>query len=198
MLKSRGFSVAKKMWKIVPKSKFFIGVSVTTKGVYGNTVPYPTKGMVEEKISEYFPEDLVIEKYNDEALNELVDQAAEIIYQRWIGKDYLFQNEPPLDYSEYSSKQIQVLKTCATVPYGTTLSYGELASKSGYVGAARFAGTCMAKTRFPILIPCHRITRASSLGKYGDDPNMKQMLLEREGIDVINLFRKKRKIKTPI
>jgi methylated-DNA-[protein]-cysteine S-methyltransferase len=186
------------MWKIVPKGKFFIGVSVTTQGVYGNTVPYQSKRTVKEKISKYFPEAQITEKYSEEALNELVDQAAEIIYQRWIGRDYSFQNEPPFDYSGYSEKQRQVLKTCAKVPYGTTLSYGELASKSGYVGAARFAGTCMAKTRFPILIPCHRITRANSLGKYGDDPNMKQVLLEKEGIDVINLFRKKRKIQTPI
>ncbi|MHA1978854.1 MAG: MGMT family protein [Candidatus Hodarchaeales archaeon] len=190
--------MSEKLWKIIQKGKFFIGVCVTSHGVYGNTVPYSTRAKVEEKIAEYFPDEKVVENYTEESFNDLTEEAAEIIHQRWIGKDYLFQNEPTFDYSGYSHKQIQVLKTCANVPYGTTLSYGELATRSGFTGAARFAGTCMAKTRFPILIPCHRITRANSLGKYGDDPNMKRVLLEKEGIDVINLFRKKRKIKTPL
>ena len=93
---------------------------------------------------------------------------------------------------------LSVLKTCGQVPHGTTLSYGELASKAGFQGAARFAGTCMAKTRFPIIFPCHRITRANSLGNYGDDPDMKRRLLEREGIETATLFKKKRRIKTPL
>ena len=190
--------MSEKSWKIIQKGKFFIGVCVTSQGVYGNTVPYSTRARVQEKITEYFPNDKVVENYTEESFNELSEKAGEIIHQRWIGKDYLYQKEPSFDYSGYSQKQIQVLKTCADVPYGTTLSYGELATKSGLIGAARFAGTCMAKTRFPILIPCHRITRANSLGKYGDDPDMKLVLLEKEGVDVINLFRKRRKIQPPL
>ncbi len=186
------------IWTIVKNDKFFIGVCITSKGVFGNTVPYRTKAIVEEKIAKYFPESKVVTNYDNEAYNELVEETAEIIYQRWIGKDYLVQNKLPLDYGGYSHKQVQVLKTCMHVPYGTTLSYGELAAKSGFEGAARFAGTCMAKTRFPILIPCHRITRANSLGKYGDDPNMKRVLLEKEGIDVLGLFRKTRKMDSPL
>ncbi|PWI48515.1 hypothetical protein CEE45_06420 [Candidatus Heimdallarchaeota archaeon B3_Heim] len=190
--------MSKTEWKIVQKDNFFIGVCITTRGVFGNTVPYRTRVTVEEKIAKYFPESKVVANYDNESYNGLVEETAEIIYQRWIGKDYLVQNQLPLDYRGYSKKQVQVLKTCTSVPFGTTLSYGELAAKSGFEGAARFAGTCMAKTRFPILIPCHRITRANSLGKYGDDPHMKKVLLEREGIDVINLFRKTRKIISPL
>lgn len=190
--------MSEKKWKIIQKGDFFIGICVTSKGVYGNTVPHPSRATVEEKIERFFPSGQIITNYDNAELNDLADKAAEIIHQRWLGKDYLFREEPPFDYSGYSPKQIQVLRTCAEVPYGTTLSYGELATNSGFIGAARFAGTCMAKTRFPILIPCHRITRANSLGKYGDDPDMKRVLLEQEGVDTINLFRKKRKIHTPL
>ena len=131
-------------------------------------------------------------------MNKLANDVGELIVQRWLGKDYNLEYKIPIDFTGYSSNQVQVLKACGTVPYGTTLSYGQLASKAGFEGAARFAGTCMAKTRFPIIFPCHRITRANSLGKYGDDPEMKRVLLEREGIDTHSLFKRKRRIETPL
>jgi methylated-DNA-[protein]-cysteine S-methyltransferase len=131
-------------------------------------------------------------------LNELADDTAGLIVQKWLGRDFNLPYEIPIDFSGYSQNQIQILKTCGQVPYGSTLSYGELASRAGFQGAARFAGTCMAKTRYPIIYPCHRITRANSLGKYGDDPDMKRRILEREGVETATLFKKKRQIKTPL
>ena len=185
-------------WIIIQKDEFFIGVSLSTKGVYGNTFPYLSKEIVKEKIAKYYSEATIVDSYDSQKLNELADDIAGLIFQRWLGKDYNLSYEIPVDFTGYSKNQIQVLKTCGQVPHGTTLSYGELALKAGFQGAARFAGTCMAKTRFPIIFPCHRITRANSLGKYGDDPDVKRRILEREGVDTTTLFRKKRRIKTPL
>jgi len=185
-------------WTIIEKDKFFVGICLSIKGVYSNTIPYSSKVVVAEKIAKYFPEGKIVDAHGSQRLNDLANDVAELILQRWLGRDYNLTYEIPIDFTGYSQNQIQVLKTCGQVPYGTTLSYGKLASKSGFDGAARFAGTVMAKTRFPIIYPCHRITRASSLGKYGDDPDMKRRLLEREGIDTATLFKKKRRIKTPL
>ena len=183
---------------IIEKDKFFVGICLSTKGVYGNTIPYSSKVVVAENIAKYFPESIIVDTHGSQKLNDLAEDVAELIVQRWLGKDYNLTYEIPIDFTGYSNNQIQVLKTCGMVPHGTTLSYGQLAVKAGFEGAARFAGTCMAKTRFPIIYPCHRITRANSLGKYGDDPDMKRRLLECEGIDTATLFKKKRRIKTPL
>ncbi|MHA2029353.1 MAG: methylated-DNA--[protein]-cysteine S-methyltransferase [Candidatus Kariarchaeaceae archaeon] len=185
-------------WTIIQKDKFFVGVALSSKGVYGNTIPYSSRDMVQEKIAKYFSESRIVDTYESKELNNLAEDVAGLILQRWLGRDYNLSYEIPIDFTGYSQNQIRVLETCGQVPYGTTLSYGELASKAGFQGAARFAGTCMAKTRFPIIFPCHRITRANSLGKYGDDPDTKRRILEREGVDTTTLFRKKRRIKTPL
>ena len=194
----KNVNMSKAIWVIVQKDKFFVGVSLSTKGVYGNTIPYSSKVVVSEKIAKYFPESIIVDTYESKKLNDLANDAAELILQRWQGKDYNLAYDLPIDFTGYSDNQIQVLKACGMVPHGSTISYGKLASKAGFEGAARFAGTCMAKTRFPIIYPCHRITRANSLGKYGDDPDMKRRILEREGVETSTLFKKKKKIRTPL
>ena len=44
------------------------------------------------------------------------------------------------------------------MPYGETISYGELAAEVGRPGAARAVGTAMATNPLPIVVPCHRVT----------------------------------------
>ena len=46
---------------------------------------------------------------------------------------------------------------CRKIPYGKTLSYGQLAAKAGRPGAARAVGNHMAGNRTPIIVPCHRV-----------------------------------------
>lgn len=53
------------------------------------------------------------------------------------------------------------------VPYGETVTYGELAALAGAPGAARAAGTFCAHNRFGIVVPCHRVVAAGGLGGYG-------------------------------
>ena len=53
------------------------------------------------------------------------------------------------------------------VPSGTTISYQELAALAGNAKAARAVGTAMRKNPLPLLVPCHRVIRASGdLGGY--------------------------------
>ena len=66
---------------------------------------------------------------------------------------------------EMTPFQLSVANATRRIPYGTTLSYGELASLAGYPRAARAVGTVMSRNRFPILIPCHRVL--ASGGKLG-------------------------------
>lgn len=61
--------------------------------------------------------------------------------------------------------QERVLKVTRRIPYGKTLTYGELADRAGAPRAARAVGSVMASNRFPIVIPCHRVVAAG--GKLG-------------------------------
>ena len=45
-------------------------------------------------------------------------------------------------------------------PRGETRSYGELAAQCGSPGAARAVGQVMAKNRYPLVVPCHRVLAA--------------------------------------
>ena len=77
----------------------------------------------------------------------------------------------------------RVLKKCRKLPYGSTMSYGELAIKSGYPNAARAVGTTMKSNRFPIIIPCHRVVASTGIGGFSasDGPSTKRRLLAMEG-----------------
>ncbi|HKM40067.1 MAG TPA: methylated-DNA--[protein]-cysteine S-methyltransferase [bacterium] len=69
------------------------------------------------------------------------------------------------------------------VPYGQTISYGNLAIKSGYLGAARAVGSAMRVNPLPIFVPCHRVLRANgSIGNYGGGMDLKRRLLQLEGV----------------
>ena len=59
--------------------------------------------------------------------------------------------------------QRSVYQNCRRIPYGTIASYAELARRVGRPNAARAVGTCMAKNRIPLIIPCHRIVRADGV-----------------------------------
>jgi methylated-DNA-[protein]-cysteine S-methyltransferase len=46
------------------------------------------------------------------------------------------------------------------IPFGRTLTYGELAERVGEPGAARAVGKALGANPFPIVVPCHRVLGA--------------------------------------
>ena len=53
--------------------------------------------------------------------------------------------------------QRQVWAQLLDVPFGTTVSYGQLAERLGRSGAARAVGHANARNPIPIVVPCHRV-----------------------------------------
>jgi methylated-DNA-[protein]-cysteine S-methyltransferase len=81
--------------------------------------------------------------------------------------------------------QQRVWRELAKVPYGTTISYGELARRTGNAGAARAVGMANAKNPLPIVIPCHRVIgKNGTLTGFGGGLDVKQKLLALEGLDL--------------
>lgn len=51
----------------------------------------------------------------------------------------------------------RIQQACRRIPRGETRSYGELAAAAGSAGAARAVGQAMARNRYPLVVPCHRV-----------------------------------------
>ena len=88
----------------------------------------------------------------------------------------------PLDWRLIHGFQDKVLKATAAIPYGETLSYGEVAAEAGNPRAFRAAGTALGRNPLPLLVPCHRVLQSGGkVGNYGGGPEMKKALLKLEG-----------------
>lgn len=59
--------------------------------------------------------------------------------------------------------QKRVWNQLLKIPYGKTMSYGEIAEKAGNSKASRAVGNANNKNRIAVIIPCHRV-----IGSYGD------------------------------
>ncbi len=90
-----------------------------------------------------------------------------------------------VDPGRLTAFERRVVGQCRRIPYGETVSYGELAARSGSPGAARAVGNCMAANRIPLIIPCHRVVRADGRpGAYSapGGTRTKRRLLALEGV----------------
>lgn len=88
-----------------------------------------------------------------------------------------------LDLSWATPFQTGVAEALRAIPYGETVTYGELAALAGHPNAQRAAGTFCARNRFPLFVPCHRVLAADGLGSYGSlGLEYKRRLLELEGL----------------
>lgn len=87
-----------------------------------------------------------------------------------------------LDFSWTTPFSMAVYRALALIPFGLTVTYGELAALAGHSGAFRAVGTAMSKNRFLIIVPCHRVLAAGGkIGGFSSGLNMKRALLKAEG-----------------
>jgi len=78
--------------------------------------------------------------------------------------------------------QRRVWAALQEIPYGETISYGELARWVGSPGASRAVGSANGRNPVAIVVPCHRVIAADGgLGGYGGGLDRKTWLLEHEG-----------------
>lgn len=81
--------------------------------------------------------------------------------------------------------QRQVWAYLATIPYGETRSYGEIARHLQKPGASRAVGLANGANPLPIILPCHRVIGADgSLTGFGGGMAAKEHLLRLEGVPV--------------
>ena len=78
--------------------------------------------------------------------------------------------------------QRQVWLALADIPYGSTISYAQLAMRVGRPAAMRAVGAANGRNPLPIVLPCHRVIGADgSLTGFGGGLPTKRFLLQLEG-----------------
>lgn len=90
--------------------------------------------------------------------------------------------ELPLD-AEGTEFQHNVWGILSSIPFGDTVSYGQIATKLGNPGMARKVGQAVARNPLHILVPCHRVLGAGHrLAGYAGGLEAKRALLDLEQI----------------
>lgn len=74
--------------------------------------------------------------------------------------------------------QVKVWEALLTIPFGYTLSYGDIAGKIGKPSAARAVGSAVGRNPVAFIIPCHRVIRETGvLGNYHWGETRKKLLI---------------------
>ena len=108
---------------------------------------------------------------NDDVFAEVATQLGEY----FAGERTSFDVPMTLEGTDF---QRRVWAQLCTIPYGETISYGELARRVGNPKASRAVGSANGHNPVAVIVPCHRVIAADgSLGGYGGGLDRKVHLL---------------------
>ncbi len=107
-----------------------------------------------------------------------VGQAVKQLSEYFAGKRAEFDLPLAPEGTEF---QRTVWRNLQDIPYGETISYGELAKRVGNPKASRAVGAANGQNPIPIVIPCHRVIGANGkLTGFGGGLPTKEALLALE------------------
>ncbi len=112
--------------------------------------------------------------YNEKPLARACKQLGEY----FSGQRKSFDLPLQFDGTEF---QVSVLKALQDIPYGETVSYGEIARRIGKPKAVRAVGAANGRNPLPIVLPCHRVIGSTGdLTGFGGGLDTKEALLRLE------------------
>ena len=168
---SRGGKGATIKYTIVDSPLGRLLVAMTERGVCSVTMGDSDRSLEKALRSEFSEANI---ERDDGSLREIVSRVLK----------HLSGKEPHLDLSvdiRSTAFQRQVWEKLRAIPYGETVSYGDVAKALGKPGAVRAVGHACATNPVALVIPCHRVVREDrSLGGYRWGLERKQKLLLQE------------------
>jgi methylated-DNA-[protein]-cysteine S-methyltransferase len=115
------------------------------------------------------------ETYVRGAANAVITQ----LHEYFAGKRTAFDLPLNLKGTKF---QLAVWNELLRIPYGTTITYAELAQRIGRPAAVRAVGAANGANPIPVIVPCHRVIGSNgTLTGYGGGIERKQWLLALEG-----------------
>lgn len=116
----------------------------------------------------------------EEGTSEVIEKAVRQLDDFFAGKRKEF--DVPLLFVG-TDFQKTVWNELLKIPFGTTVSYGEMARRIGMPKAVRAVANANGANAISILAPCHRVIGSDhSLTGYGGGLDVKRTLLELEGV----------------
>jgi methylated-DNA-[protein]-cysteine S-methyltransferase len=113
--------------------------------------------------------------------SKVLDSASRELNEYFSGDRKKFSVPLDLEGTDFQKK---VWAELIKIPYGTTVSYREIATRIRSPKAVRAVGSANGKNPLCIVVPCHRVIAADGgLGGYSGGLKMKSKLLELEGLE---------------
>jgi methylated-DNA-[protein]-cysteine S-methyltransferase len=109
----------------------------------------------------------------------VLKETATQLEEYFVGERTDFDVPMELDGTEF---QRQVWDELGRIPFGETISYGELARRVGRPNGPRAVGQANGRNPIPIIVPCHRVLASNGIGGYGGGLKLKRALLALEGV----------------
>jgi methylated-DNA-[protein]-cysteine S-methyltransferase len=116
----------------------------------------------------------------DEQPAAIVDAAERLV--RFSQGESVDFSDVVVDESHLTQFGKRIVQVCRRIPAGQTRGYGELAAESGSPGAARAVGQVMARNRYPLVVPCHRVLAAG--GRIGGFSAPQGLVMKRRLLEV--------------
>jgi methylated-DNA-[protein]-cysteine S-methyltransferase len=109
----------------------------------------------------------------------VLKETATQLDEYFAGERIDFDVRMELDGTDF---QREVWTELTRIPYGETISYGELARRVGRPSAPRAVGQANGRNPIPVIVPCHRVLASNGIGGYGGGLKVKRQLLAVEGV----------------
>lgn len=131
------------------------------------------------------------QKYFEHGLEEgnLLLEKNDVLKETELLLEHYFSGDCP-DFSSLllasvgTNFQQQVWAYLQTIPYGETVTYGQIAKKLGN-RSAQAVGGAVGRNPFSIIVPCHRVLGSQGqLTGYAGGLDKKRWLLEHEGVEL--------------
>jgi O-6-methylguanine DNA methyltransferase len=159
----------------IPRIERYHIAMIWRDGLFANSFPALTVDDAYNQVLHLVPEEPV---FGDSSPSSI--KVAQYILDLWLGAWPKIIQNLSLDFSGLTEKTQQILQVVSSIPYGETRTYQQVAQRASMPNAYRFVGNVMAKNRFPLLIPCHRVVSKSGIGGYGRGTDLKKRLLAAE------------------
>ncbi len=113
-----------------------------------------------------------------EAVRAVICECAAQLQEYFAGERTTFEVPLLMKGAEFERQVWQALRG---IPYGQTVSYGEIARRVGQPSAARAVGLANGRNPIAVIVPCHRVIGADgTLTGYGGGLERKRLLLDLE------------------
>ena len=130
-------------------------------------------------IGVWLPNESRPKRRDAEDVPPVLKETATQLEEYFAGERTDFDLQMELDGTRF---QREVWTELTRIPYGETISYGELARRVGRPNGPRAVGQANGRNPIPIIVPCHRVLASNGIGGYGGGLKVKRALLALEGV----------------